>query len=61
MHEFMDLAFPPRQRLMHPWLATTGLAMIDALPGHGKTWLALSLAYAVAVRFGQVRVGRDQC
>jgi putative DNA primase/helicase len=48
MHEFMDLAFPPRQRLMHPWLATTGLAMIDAMPGHGKTWLALSLAYAVA-------------
>jgi putative DNA primase/helicase len=27
---------------------SSGLAMIDALPGHGKTWLVLSIAYAVA-------------
>ena len=48
MESFMSLQFPPRQYLLKPWLTTTGLAMIDAAPGHGKTWLALSIAYAVA-------------
>jgi putative DNA primase/helicase len=48
MEQFLELRFPPRQFLLKPWLTTTGLTMIDALPGHGKTWLALSLGYAVA-------------
>jgi putative DNA primase/helicase len=48
MQQFMELQFPPRQFLLKPWLTTTGLVMIDAQPGHGKTWLALSVAYAVA-------------
>jgi putative DNA primase/helicase len=48
MEEFIDLQFPPRRCLLKPWLTTTGLVMIDAQPGHGKTWLALSVAYAVA-------------
>jgi putative DNA primase/helicase len=45
---FMELEFPPREFLLKPWLATTSLAMLDALMGHGKTWLALSIGYAVA-------------
>jgi putative DNA primase/helicase len=48
MEEFMELTFPPREHLLKPWLTTASVIMIDALPGHGKTWLALSLAYAVA-------------
>ena len=48
IEDFMRLKFPPRKFLLNPWLTTTGLVMIDAMPGHGKTWLALSIGYAVA-------------
>ena len=48
MQAFLELQFPPRQYLLKPWLTTTGLTMIDAPAGHGKTWLGLSIAYAVA-------------
>ena len=48
MRDFLAISFPRRQYLLKPWLTTTGLVMIDALPGHGKTWLGLSSAYAVA-------------
>lgn len=48
MQAFLRMEFPPRQYLLKPWLTTTGLAMIDAEPGHGKTWLGLSIAYSVA-------------
>lgn len=63
MKKFMALQFPPRQYLLRPWLTTTGLAMIDALPGHGKTWLALSIGYAVGagqplLDWGSERRGR---
>jgi putative DNA primase/helicase len=48
MGEFLNLDFPPRDFLLKPWLTTNGLAMIDANPGGGKTWLALSIGYSVA-------------
>src|SRR5262249_2855392 len=48
VEQFMSISFPPRQCLLKPWLTTTGLVMIDAPAGHGKTWLALTIAYAVA-------------
>lgn len=48
MGEFLQMRFPPREYLLKPWLTTTGLVMIDAPAGHGKTWLALSIGYAVA-------------
>ena len=48
MADFMNLQFPPREYLLDPWLTTTGLAMIHAPAGHGKTMLALSIGYAVA-------------
>jgi putative DNA primase/helicase len=48
VEEFLKMQFPPRQYLLKPWLTTTGLVMMDAAAGHGKTWLALSVGYAVA-------------
>jgi putative DNA primase/helicase len=54
MERFMQLQFPPRKFLLEPWLTTTALTMIDALPGHGKTWLALSIGYAVGSGKGMV-------
>ena len=48
MQDFINLQFPRREYLLKPWLTTTGLAMVDAPAGQGKTWLALSIAYAVA-------------
>ena len=48
MQDFINLQFPPRAYLLKPWLTTTGLAMVDAPAGQGKTWLALAIAYAVA-------------
>jgi putative DNA primase/helicase len=48
MESFMSLTFPSRSYLLRPWLTTTGLVMMDALPGHCKTYLAMSVAYSVA-------------
>ena len=45
---FIKVDFPPREELLSPWLPATGLAMIYAPRGIGKTFLALSIAYAVA-------------
>ena len=44
----MGLVFPKRQFLLKPWLTTTGLAMLYADAGIGKTRFALSVGYAVA-------------
>ena len=40
--------FPPRNTMMSPWLPDKGLAMIYAERGIGKTWVALSVAHAIA-------------
>jgi putative DNA primase/helicase len=53
--DFLSLTFPKREFMLKPWLTTTSLAMIDAQAGHCKTWLALSIAYAVAT--GQALMG----
>ena len=45
---FLALKIPPRRLLLDPWLPEQGLAMIYALRGVGKTYVALSIAYAVA-------------
>jgi putative DNA primase/helicase len=42
----MDL--PPRRTLLAPWLPEKGAAMVYAPRGLGKTFFALSVAYAVA-------------
>ena len=45
---FLQLALPPRELLLSPWLPQKGLAMIAAPRGIGKTHLALAIAHAVA-------------
>ena len=46
--ELLTSQFPPRNTMMSPWLPDKGLAMIYAERGIGKTWIALSIAHAIA-------------
>jgi hypothetical protein len=46
--ELLALNIPPRAPLLAPWLTEQSLSMIYAWRGIGKSWLALSIAYAVA-------------
>jgi hypothetical protein len=46
--ELLSTRFPPRSLILKPWLPEKGLAMIFAPRGVGKTWVALSVAHAVA-------------
>ena len=46
--ELLTTTFPPRTLMLAPWLPDKGLAMIFAPRGVGKTWIALSIAHAVA-------------
>ena len=45
---FLKEDLPVRGHMVEPWLPEQGLAMIYAERGVGKTYLALSIAYAVA-------------
>ena len=46
--QLLTMTFPPRVLMLAPWLPEKGLAMIFAPRGVGKTWIALSIAHAVA-------------
>lgn len=46
--EMINLPVPSKQYILHPWLPLKGLTMIHGQRGNGKTWLALSVAYAAA-------------
>jgi hypothetical protein len=46
--ELLSADFPPRPLMLAPWLPDKGLAMIFAPRGVGKTWIALSIAHAIA-------------
>ncbi len=48
LSEFLAMALPAREIVLAPWLPSQGLAMIHAPRGVGKTFLAISIAYAVA-------------
>jgi putative DNA primase/helicase len=62
MEEFMDLQFPDPEFLLEPWLTTTALGMIVAARGTAKTYIALSIAYAVATGKGLFRwKGGEPC
>lgn len=45
---FLSLNIPPRNLILSPWLPEQGLTMLYAKRGIGKTFVALSVAYAVA-------------
>jgi hypothetical protein len=44
----LSASFPPREKLLDPWLTTQSLNMIYALRGLGKTHMALGISYACA-------------
>ena len=46
--QLLTANFPPRSLMLAPWLPDKGLAMIFAPRGVGKTWIALSIAHAIA-------------
>ena len=46
--QFIRMDLPERKELLSPWLPEQGLAMIHAERGVGKTFFALSCAYAIA-------------
>ncbi len=46
--DFIRMDLPERKELLSPWLPEQGLAMVHAERGIGKTYFALSCAYAVA-------------
>jgi putative DNA primase/helicase len=46
--DFLRRQFPPREMILAPWLPVSGLAMLYAPRGAGKTHVALGVAYAGA-------------
>ncbi|MGC1575707.1 MAG: AAA family ATPase [Beijerinckiaceae bacterium] len=48
LEDFLTRPFPFREMVCAPWLPVSGLAMLYAPRGVGKTHVALALAYAVA-------------
>lgn len=46
--DLLNMDIPPRRLLLAPYLPEAGTAMLYAPRGIGKTWVSLSLAYAVA-------------
>lgn len=46
--DFLQLDIKPREHILAPWLPVQGLTMIYAPRGVGKTYVALSIACAVA-------------
>ena len=48
LHELQDMEIPEREMLLSPIIPAKGLVMAYAQRGIGKTFLGLSIAYAVA-------------
>lgn len=48
MEDLLARSLPPREHVLAPWLPTQGLAMLVAVRGVGKTFVALEIAHAVA-------------
>jgi hypothetical protein len=46
--QLLRAEFPARSLMLAPWLPDKGLAMIYSPRGVGKTWIALSIAHAIA-------------
>lgn len=55
LSDFLKAEIPPRKLLLSPWLPESGVCMIYAKAGIGKTFLALSAAYAVASGSGLLK------
>lgn len=46
--ELLSMELPAREPMLTPWLTEQSLSMLYAWRGLGKSWLALSIGYAVA-------------
>jgi DNA-directed RNA polymerase specialized sigma24 family protein len=46
--DFLAHSYPPVEHVMAPWLPVRGLAMVAGYRGIGKTFVASSVAYAIA-------------
>ena len=46
--DFLSKELPPREIMLIPWLTKQSLVMLYAWRGIGKSWVALSVGYAVA-------------
>ena len=55
INAFLKMDIPPRTCLLDPWLPSSGLALVYAYRGVGKTFFALNVAYAVST--GQPFIG----
>ena len=48
LESFLQIDFPPREKMLGEWLFRQSICMIYAARGVGKTYVALNIAYAVA-------------
>lgn len=48
LYDFLSLDIPLREPLLSPWLVKQSITMLYAWRGLGKSWLAMSIGYAVA-------------
>lgn len=48
IRDFLSLEIPLRDPLLSPWLVKQSITMLYAWRGLGKSWLAMSIGYAVA-------------
>jgi len=48
LSEFLSMELPPRENLLNPWLPRSGLCMVYAKRGVGKTFFALEIAMTLA-------------
>lgn len=46
--DFLARVYPPIEYVMEPWLPTRGLAMVAGYRGIGKTFVGMSVAFAIA-------------
>ena len=55
LDKFLSTEFPPRETMLAPWLPRSGLAMVHAQRGIGKTQLLVGVAWACASGGGFLR------
>ncbi|MCK5604921.1 AAA family ATPase [Candidatus Pacearchaeota archaeon] len=46
--EFRKFSFPEKKTLLDPWVQESSILLLTGDPGVGKTWFAMSVAYAIA-------------
>lgn len=52
LSDFLARSFPPRERMLSPWLSRQGLGMVHGFRGFGKTLMAHGSAWAIATGAG---------